>query len=66
MYLIVKEGESMSVNSLAYVFYHAFKSLPRRDKDAFLEELLNDREYKEDLIDIALITKRKNESSYSF
>lgn len=53
-------------NSLALVFLHAFKSLPKKEKEAFLEELLKDKEYREALIDIALIEKRKNEPSRLF
>jgi len=53
-------------NSLALVFIRAFKSLPNKEKESFFEELLKNKKYKEDLIDIALIEKRKNEPSRLF
>ncbi len=43
----------------AEVFFTAFKTLRNKEKDAFLEKVINDPELKEDLIDIALIEKAK-------
>jgi metal-sulfur cluster biosynthetic enzyme len=43
----------------AEVFFTAFKSLKSKEKEAFLEKVLNDPELKEDIIDIALIEKAK-------
>jgi hypothetical protein len=41
------------------VFFTAFKTLKRNDKQAFLEKILTDPKLKEDLVDIALIEKAK-------
>lgn len=48
-------------SALTTVFMQAFKSLPKKQRDAFLEELLKEEEYREDLIDLAIIESRKKE-----
>jgi hypothetical protein len=50
----------------AKVFIQAFKALTERERTAFLEALLREKEYREDLMDIALIEERRRESSRSF
>jgi hypothetical protein len=48
----------MSLNQATVeVFFTAFKTLTKNDKQAFLEKILTDPKLKEDLIDIALIEK---------
>jgi hypothetical protein len=46
----------------ADVFYTAFKSLNRKQKDALLAKMLKDPEFKEDLVDLALIEHARKES----
>lgn len=43
----------------AEVFFTAFKTLNRREKEVFFEKIFADPELREDLIDIALIEKAK-------
>ena len=45
----------------ADVFYTAFKSLNRKQKDALLAKMLKDPEFKEGLIDLALIAQARKE-----
>ena len=46
---------------MAEIFLQAFESLKKKDKDAFFERLLDVKEYKEDLIDLAILEARKKE-----
>lgn len=41
------------------VFFTAFMTLKNKEKEAFLEKVVNDPMLREDLIDIALIEKAK-------
>jgi len=41
----------------AEVFFTAFKALKNKEREAFLEKIISDRELREDLIDLALIEK---------
>jgi len=43
----------------AEIFFTAFKALKTREKEAFLEKVVSDRNLREDLIEIALIEKAK-------
>ena len=43
----------------AEVFYTAFKALKNKEKEAFLEKVINDSELREDRIDIFLIEEAK-------
>jgi hypothetical protein len=47
--------------SVGEVFYTAFKSLSRGQKELLLEKMLRDSEFREDLLDIALIEEAKTE-----
>jgi hypothetical protein len=47
--------------SVGEVFYTAFKSLSRQQKELLLEKMLRDSEFREDLLDIALIEEAKTE-----
>lgn len=46
----------------ADVFYTAFKALDRKQKDALLSKMLKDPEFKEDLLDLALIERAREEA----
>ena len=50
----------------AEVFLTAFKTLPQKEKDIFLSEVLKDRKLREDLIDIAIAGSRTKDKSRSF
>ena len=49
--------------AIAEIFYTAFKTLEKKEKDAILEKIIEDDEFREDLLDIAIIKKRRKESS---
>jgi hypothetical protein len=49
----------------AEVFWLAFKGLPKKDQQRIVEKLLQDREFVEDLLDIAIIEQRRSEPSRS-
>lgn len=50
----------------AEVFLTAFKTLPRKEQDIFLSEVLKDKKLREDLIDIAIAESRAKDKSRSF
>ena len=47
----------------AEVFWLAFKGLPRKKQQLIVPKLLQDREFVEDLLDIAIIEQRRSEPS---
>jgi hypothetical protein len=47
----------------AEVFLMAFKGLTKKEKRIFIERLLKDKEFVEDLLDMAIIEKRRKEPS---
>ena len=47
----------------AEVFWLAFKGLPKKEQQLVVQKLLQDREFVEDLLDIALIEPRRSKSS---
>jgi hypothetical protein len=49
----------------AEVFWMAFKGLPKKEQQRIVEKLLQDREFVEDLLDIAVIEQRRSEPSRS-
>ncbi|HAX61597.1 MAG TPA: hypothetical protein DCX95_03425 [Elusimicrobia bacterium] len=52
--------------AIVRVFMQAFKSLPYQEKESFLGELVKNKRYREDLIDIAIIEARRSEPSRPF
>ncbi len=50
----------------AEIFLTAFKTLPKKEKDIFLAEILKDRKLREDLIDIAIAESRVKDKSRPF
>lgn len=52
-----------SIEARAEVFWMAFKSLTREEKQAVIERLLKDKEFMQDLIDMAIIEQRREEPS---
>ncbi len=43
----------------AEIFFTAFKAMEEAEREAFIEKVVNDPRFKEDLIDIALIEEAK-------
>jgi hypothetical protein len=52
-----------ATEATAEVLWTAFRALPKKEREAVLERLLRQREFREDLIDIALIEQRQKEPS---
>ena len=50
----------------AEVFLTAFKALPESEKNIFFTNLVKDQELLEDILDIATMESRREESSRSF
>lgn len=63
---IKRKNHSNSETVTAQVFYLAFQNLANVEKKQFLTILASDKKLMEDLIDISLIKKRRNESSRPF
>jgi len=51
--------------AMSEVFFTAFRALPKKERAAVIEKLLRDKEFVEDLIDIAILDKRRREPSRS-
>ena len=61
---MVGEGvATYEVRSMAEVFWLAFKSLSADDQGAFLERLLNDPEWYEEVADAVIAIEREGEPS---
>lgn len=54
-----------TTEATAEVFWTAFRSLPKKERKAVVEKLLEDREFMEDLIDIVILEQRQKEPSRS-
>ncbi len=52
-------------NATAEIFLTAFRSMSKKQRNAIIDKLLHDKEFKEDLFDIAIIKQRENEPSRS-
>jgi hypothetical protein len=52
-----------STQATAEVFWTAFRALPKKERKAIFEKLLGHKEFREDLIDIALVERRQKEPS---
>jgi hypothetical protein len=50
----------------AEVFLTALKAMSKKEQSAVLAGIVQDKNLREDLLDLALIAKRRNESSRSF
>jgi len=47
------------------VFWTAFRALPKKQRQAVVEKLLQDKEFVEDLIDAVVLEQRREEPSRS-
>ena len=52
-----------TVDATSEVFMAAFRALPKKARAAVVGKMLSDREFREDLVDIALIEQRRREPS---
>jgi hypothetical protein len=52
--------------ALADVFLFAFKALPKRERDAILVRIARDKSLARDLLDLAVIAKRRSQPSRPF
>jgi len=50
----------------AEIFMTAFKALPARERSTFLSRLLQDNSLREDIMDIAVASKRSHEKTKPF
>jgi hypothetical protein len=55
-----------SYQATAEIFMTAFKALPARERSTFLSRLLQDTSLCEDIMDIAVVSKRSHEKTKSF
>jgi hypothetical protein len=54
-----------TTEATAEVFWTAFRALNKKEKEAVMEKLLKRKEFREDLIDTAIIERRRKEPSRS-
>lgn len=52
-----------AIQAKAEVFWMAFKGLTKKEKKFVIERLLKDKEFLEDLLDMAIIERRRKEPS---
>jgi hypothetical protein len=52
-----------TVDATSEVFMTAFRALPKKARKAVVDKMLNDKEFREDLMDAAIITQRRKEPS---
>jgi len=50
-------------NATAEVFWTAFRALPRKEREAVVEKLIQDEQFMEDLMDLVLLKQREQEPS---
>jgi len=55
-----------ATGATAEVFLTAFKSLPKKEQNIFLSEVLKDSRLREDLVDIAVAESRKKDRKRGF
>jgi hypothetical protein len=60
-----KEVKVIATQATAEVFWMAFRALSKKEREAVVEKLLEDREFREDLIDMVILEQREQESSRS-
>jgi hypothetical protein len=59
----LEDTSMITEEAKAEVFGLAFKGLPKKEQQLVVQKLLQDREFVEDLLDIALIEQRPSEPS---
>jgi hypothetical protein len=59
----MEDIQMITEEAQAEVFWLAFKGLPKKERQRVVEKLLQDREFVEDLLDIAIFEQRHSEPS---
>lgn len=59
----IKRSQMNVIDAKADVFWMAFKGLPKKERQSVVERLLTDTEFMDDLIDIATLELRCEETS---
>lgn len=52
-----------TIDATSEVFMTAFRALPKKAREAILDKMLGDKEFREDLMDAAIIEQRRKEPS---
>ncbi|OPY73969.1 MAG: hypothetical protein A4E62_00126 [Syntrophorhabdus sp. PtaU1.Bin002] len=52
-----------TIDATSEVFMTAFRALPKKAREAVLDKMLSDKEFREDLMDAAIIKQRRREPS---
>jgi hypothetical protein len=52
-----------TADATSEVFMTAFRALPKKAREAVVDKMLNDGEFREDLMDTAIIEQRRKEPS---
>lgn len=52
-----------TVEATSEVFMTAFRALPKKTRAAVVDKMLGDKDFREDLMDAAIIKKRRKEPS---
>jgi hypothetical protein len=52
-----------SIDATSEVFMIAFRALPKKAREAVVGKMLSDKEFREDLMDAAIIEQRRKEPS---
>ena len=55
-----------STQATAEVFITALQALPKKQRDAVLARIADDKDLREDILDLALIARRRQEPSRPF
>jgi hypothetical protein len=54
------------VHATAEIFWTAFSALPKAEQHVVVDRLASDKEFREDLLDLAVLEKRRSEPSRPF
>ena len=52
-----------TIDATSEVFMTAFRALPKKTREAVVGKMLRDKEFLEDLVDVAIIEQRRKEPS---
>jgi hypothetical protein len=52
-----------TIDATSEVFMTAFRALPKKAREAVVDKMLSDKEFREDLMDAAIIEQRRKEPS---
>ena len=52
-----------TIDATSEVFMTAFRALPKKAREAVVDNMLGDKEFREDLMDAAIIEQRRKEPS---